>query len=70
MPITVPRATKEAIERYANLFWVALAYDIPTAPMNKIGKATGELVGGNLSILYSLYHQLLIAVIKFCLSKI
>jgi muramoyltetrapeptide carboxypeptidase len=53
MPITVPRATKRRLKRYANLFF-ALAYDIPTAPMNKIGKATGELVGGNLSILYSL----------------
>jgi muramoyltetrapeptide carboxypeptidase len=55
MPITVPRATKEAIETLRqSLFGSPLAYDIPTAPMNKIGKATGELVGGNLSILYSL----------------
>lgn len=55
MPITVPRATKEAIETLRqSLFGSTLAYEIPTAPMNKMGKATGELVGGNLSILYSL----------------
>jgi muramoyltetrapeptide carboxypeptidase len=55
MPITVPRATKEAIETLRqSLFGSPLAYEIPTAPMNKMGKATGELVGGNLSILYSL----------------
>ena len=55
MPITVPRATKEAIETLRqSLFGSTLTYEIPTAPMNKIGKATGELVGGNLSILYSL----------------
>ena len=55
MPITVPRATKEAIESLRlSLFGSGLQYEITTAPMNKIGKATGELVGGNLSILYSL----------------
>jgi muramoyltetrapeptide carboxypeptidase len=55
MPITVPRATKEAIESLRqSLFGTGLRYEITTAPMNKMGKATGELVGGNLSILYSL----------------
>lgn len=55
MPITVPRATKEAIETLRlSLFGNKLEYEITTAPMNKIGKASGELVGGNLSILYSL----------------
>ena len=55
MPITVPRATKEAIETLRqSLFGTGLRYEITTAPMNKMGKATGELVGGNLSILYSL----------------
>jgi muramoyltetrapeptide carboxypeptidase len=55
MPITVPRATKEAVETlHHSLFGTKLEYEITTAPMNKIGKASGELVGGNLSILYSL----------------
>lgn len=55
MPITVPRATKEAIETLRlSLFGNKLEYEITTAPMNKLGKASGELVGGNLSILYSL----------------
>jgi muramoyltetrapeptide carboxypeptidase len=55
MPITVPRATKEAIETLRlSLFGTSLDYEITTAPMNKLGKASGELVGGNLSILYSL----------------
>jgi muramoyltetrapeptide carboxypeptidase len=51
MPITVPRATKRRLIETPQLW--SPAYDIPTALMNKIGKATGELVGGNLS-LYSL----------------
>lgn len=55
MPITVPRATKEAIETLRlSLFGGTLGYEITTAPMNKMGTAEGELVGGNLSILYSL----------------
>ncbi len=31
-----------------------LAYTIPASPLNRPGMATGEVVGGNLSILYSL----------------
>lgn len=54
MPISVPKASAEAIEslRLA-LFGAPLRYEIDTYPMNKPGKATGEVVGGNLSILYS-----------------
>ncbi|WP_366185518.1 LD-carboxypeptidase [Flavobacterium ovatum] len=56
MPITVPRATKEAVESMRiSLFGEQLSYDIPSDPMNRCGVATGELVGGNLSILYSLF---------------
>jgi muramoyltetrapeptide carboxypeptidase len=36
------------------LFGGQLTYQIPADEMNRIGTATGELVGGNLSILYSL----------------
>lgn len=56
MPISAPRATPEAIEtmRIA-LFGEELSYDIDPFLMNRHGKARGELVGGNLSILYSLF---------------
>ena len=56
MPVTAPRATKEAIETLkCALFNERLSYEIPSDPMNRTGKASGELVGGNLSILYSLF---------------
>ncbi len=55
MPITIPRATPEAISSLkAGLFGESLSYTVAPSPMNRFGKATGELVGGNLSILYSL----------------
>lgn len=55
MPITVPRATPEAIESLRlSLFGEKLSYTISSDPMNRTGSAYGELVGGNLSILYSL----------------
>ncbi|SES82980.1 S66 peptidase family protein [Hymenobacter actinosclerus] len=36
------------------LFGEALAYEVPAHPLNRFGTATGELVGGNLSILQTL----------------
>lgn len=36
------------------LFGKPLKYQIPTSPKNRYGKAEAELIGGNLSILYSL----------------
>ena len=55
MPITVARATAPAIESlHASLFGQPLSYTIPTDKMSRTGHATGQLVGGNLSILYSL----------------
>ena len=56
MLVTVAKATPEAIEtlRIA-LFGEKLKYEIDPFMMNRPGKATGELVGGNLSILYSLF---------------
>ena len=56
MPVTIPRATPQAIEtmRIA-LFGEKLSYEIDPFLMNRPGKATAELVGGNLSILYSLF---------------
>ena len=56
MPVNIPRATPEAKESLRKaLFGESLSYAIPFDPMNKLGKAKGELVGGNLSILYSLF---------------
>lgn len=57
MPVTVGKATKEAKEtlRVALFNNERLEYDLLPHPMNKFGKAKGELVGGNLSILYSLF---------------
>jgi len=39
---------------YAALFGNQLSYQIPTSSYSKAGEGKGELVGGNLSILYSL----------------
>ena len=56
MPISLPKATPEAIEslRIA-MFGKPLEYTIGPDTMNRLGNASGELVGGNLSILYSLF---------------
>jgi muramoyltetrapeptide carboxypeptidase len=56
MPISIPKATPEAIEslRIA-MFGKPLEYAIDPDTMNRFGNASGELVGGNLSILYSLF---------------
>lgn len=55
MPVNIPRATPEAKETLRKaLFGEALTYQLPAHEMNQKGKASGELVGGNLSILYSL----------------
>ena len=54
MPISLAKASKEAIESLRlSLFGQPLQYAIDPHPMNRLGKATGQLVGGNLSILYS-----------------
>ena len=55
MPISLAKASPEAIESLRlSLFGQPLQYAIDPHPMNRVGKASGELVGGNLSILYSL----------------
>ncbi|AMO21472.2 S66 peptidase family protein [Flavobacterium columnare] len=57
MPVTVAKATKEAKEsmRIALFNDEQLEYTILPHFMNRLGTAKGELVGGNLSILYSLF---------------
>jgi len=55
MPISIPKASDEAIKTLRDaLFGNKLHYFLEADPMNHNGKATGELVGGNLSIIYSL----------------
>jgi muramoyltetrapeptide carboxypeptidase len=55
MPITVARASTESIESLRkSLFGESLNYEIPFDAANRLGNAKGEIVGGNLSILYSL----------------
>ncbi|TBX70787.1 LD-carboxypeptidase [Flavobacterium silvisoli] len=55
MPVAIPRATDEAKNSLcAAWFGDALAYTLDCDALNHLGKAKGELVGGNLSILYSL----------------
>ncbi len=54
MPVSL-KASEEAKESFRkSMFGEKLEYKIDTHDMNRYGKATGELVGGNLSILYSL----------------
>lgn len=55
MPVAIPRATDEAKNSLcASLFNDKLQYTLECDALNHNGKAKGELVGGNLSILYSL----------------
>jgi muramoyltetrapeptide carboxypeptidase len=55
MPVTISRATPETIASLRKaLFGESLEYSIPFDSANRPGIAKGEIVGGNLSILYSL----------------
>lgn len=55
MPFSVPKAEETAKESMRKtLFGENISYEIPSSSYNKKGKANGVLVGGNLSILYSL----------------
>ena len=55
MPVS-SKASEEAKETLRkSLFGEHLEYTVPCENMNRLGSAKGELVGGNLSILYSLF---------------
>jgi muramoyltetrapeptide carboxypeptidase len=55
MPITFSSNTTEALQSLKDaLFGNHLSYQFPIHPLNKIGNMEGEIMGGNLSILYSL----------------
>jgi muramoyltetrapeptide carboxypeptidase len=55
MPFTVPTAPEEVKETLRQaLFGETISYAIPSKSYDVNGTASGELVGGNISILYSL----------------
>lgn len=55
MPITVKGNTPQALASLQkDLFGFKNSYTIPPIAINKLGEATGVLVGGNLSMIYSL----------------
>lgn len=55
MPITFAKNTKLALDKLKNLiFGDQVSYQIDAHDFNRIGNVKGKLIGGNLSILYSL----------------
>ena len=55
MPLNVAKNTSEALKSLKkSLFGEILSYQITSSDDNKTGEGFGELVGGNLSMLYSL----------------
>ena len=55
MPVNVAQNSFEALNSLKDaLFGKSLEYSISANALNKLGEAKGELIGGNLSILYSL----------------
>lgn len=55
MPLDIEKNTKMALTSLKkSIFGKPVSYKIPSSEENKLGSAKGELIGGNLSILYSL----------------
>ena len=55
MPITFANNTESSLENLRKiLFGEKISYQIDTHPLNRVGVMNAEIVGGNLSILYSL----------------
>ncbi|PHS67515.1 MAG: LD-carboxypeptidase [Flavobacterium sp.] len=55
MPVAIETKTKATINSiYKTLFGEEHSISIPSEKKNRLGTASGELIGGNLSILYSL----------------
>jgi len=55
MPITFANNTESSLENLREvLFGAEISYQINTHPLNRIGLRNAEIIGGNLSILYSL----------------
>ncbi len=55
MPIDIHKGTKPSIDSFKKvIFGNKIGYTIPASKKNILGSCTGQLVGGNLSMLYSL----------------
>lgn len=55
MALSTKTATAQATETLRkSLFGEVLSYKVAAHPFNRTGKASGEIVGGNLSVLYSI----------------
>jgi muramoyltetrapeptide carboxypeptidase len=55
MPVQFPKSTVDAVETLRReLFGEPNDYTLAPHPLNRLGKAEGILIGGNLSILYSI----------------
>lgn len=55
MPFFLENKTPEALQSlYDALMGKTLRYTIPSNPLNRLGKLEGEMVGGNLSVLYGM----------------
>ncbi len=55
LALSAKSASPEALETLRkSLFGESLSYQIPPHQYNKLGSASGEIVGGNLSVIYSL----------------
>lgn len=57
MPVKIDESNLESMNNRTMIQGLSggiLAYSVPACPMNKQGMASGEVIGGNLSVLYSL----------------
>ncbi len=54
MPINFLKHEASTLSLKQLLFGEALSYEVPAHPLNRPGEARGEIVGGNLSLLYAL----------------
>ena len=55
MPYCLDNKTPEALQSlYDALIGMPLHYEIPSHPLNRLGAIEGEMVGGNLSVLYGM----------------
>jgi len=61
MPLTLdlkdPVQRESIITLYSSLFGKKLNYKLPASKYNRTGESTGQLVGGNLSIVYSMLES-------------
>jgi muramoyltetrapeptide carboxypeptidase len=59
MPLNVPDGTKPSLESLRKaLFGEELQYSVPPSSSNRSGRATGQLIGGNLTLLVMMSHSI------------